>query len=94
MMDTGPALIAWESVCKPKAQGGLGILDITVHNKALLMKFLHKFLNKVDTPWVHIIWETYYQNAPPRDKLVGSFWWKTLLKLIPLYKAHAICQAG
>ncbi|KAM3292613.1 hypothetical protein ACQJBY_036379 [Aegilops geniculata] len=93
-MDAGPALISWDSVCKPKDQGGLGILDISVHNKALLMKFLHKFLNKVDTPWVQIIWEAHYQHGPPSDKLCGSFWWKTLIKLIPLYKAHALCQAG
>lgn len=65
--ETGSALVAWDTVSKPKSHGGLGILDITTHNKALLMKFLHKFLNKVDTPWVNIIWETHYQDALPGD---------------------------
>ena len=26
--------------------------------------------------------------------MVGSFWWTVLLKLLPLYKNHSICQAG
>uniref|UniRef100_A0A452YLJ0 Uncharacterized protein n=2 Tax=Aegilops tauschii subsp. strangulata TaxID=200361 RepID=A0A452YLJ0_AEGTS len=70
--ETGSALVAWDTVSKPKSHGGLGILDITTHNKALLMKFLHKFL-KVDNPWVNIIWETHYQDTLPGDKMVGSF---------------------
>ena len=44
----GIALIAWSKVCKPKKQGGLGILDTGTHNKALLMKNVFKFLNKED----------------------------------------------
>ena len=54
-------------VCKPKAQGGLGVLDVHLHNQALLMKFLHKFFNKENTPWVKIIWEAYYQDSLPGD---------------------------
>jgi hypothetical protein len=46
----GQPMIAWDKVCKPKSHGGLGIIDIATHNQALLMKFLHKFLNKEDTP--------------------------------------------
>ena len=43
MEDRGSALIAWSKVCKPKKQGGLVILDIGTHNKALLMKHLQSF---------------------------------------------------
>lgn len=63
--DTGFALVAWEKVCKPKTHGGLGVLDLATHNQALLMKYLHKFMNKEDSPWVNIIWETYYQDYLP-----------------------------
>lgn len=55
MKDKGSALIAWGKFCKPKHQGGLGILDVATHNKALLMKNLHKFLNKVNLPWINLI---------------------------------------
>lgn len=80
------ALISWDKVCQPKSHGGLGILDAQTHNQALLMKHLHKFLNKVDIPWVSIIWETYNSNNIPSSKPVGSFWWKVVLKLLAVFK--------
>lgn len=88
----GSALIAWEVVCKPKNHGGLWVLDILKQNKALLIKNLHKFFNKASLPWVKLIWKTYYDDGPPQGKLEGSFWWKSHLKLIPLYKEVATCQ--
>lgn len=77
MEDRGTALIAWSKVCKPKQQGGLRILDIAVHNKALLMKNIYNFLNKVETPRVKLIWEKYYMANPPLGRPEGSFWWKS-----------------
>jgi len=55
-------LIAWKKVTTPKENGGLGVIDLKVQNQALLMKFLHKFFNKEDIPWVLLIWHTYYNN--------------------------------
>lgn len=46
----GTCLVAWETACKPKDQGGLGIIDIKSQNNALLLKFLDKFYNKADIP--------------------------------------------
>jgi len=82
MEDSGTTLIAWSKVCQPKKYGGLGILDIALHNKALLMKNLLKFFNKDDIPWVNLIWEKYYQTEAPRGKVEGSFWWKTHISLM------------
>ena len=92
--ERGSVLISWKKVCLPKSHGGLGVLDIHLHNQALLMKFLHKFFNKADTPWVKIIWETYYQDCLPSDKMVGSFWWRGILKTLPAFKLYAICKPG
>jgi hypothetical protein len=49
-------------VCRPKDKGGVGILNLKVQNEALLLKYLHKFYNKVNTPWVKLIWNTYYRE--------------------------------
>lgn len=56
--------------------------DIKAQNKALLMKFLHKFYNKVDLPWVHLTWKCFFYKraAPPcAQSSVGSFWWRDIL---------------
>jgi len=38
-------LTKWEVVCTPKDQGGLGVLNLDVHNKCLLSKWLFKLIN-------------------------------------------------
>jgi hypothetical protein len=51
----GGNLVAWPTVMKPKEKGGLGVINLRLQNDALLLKQLHKFYNKVDTPWVSLI---------------------------------------
>jgi hypothetical protein len=50
----GGYLVAWKVACRIKADGGLEIIDLRAHNVALLMKFMHKFYNWADLPWVNI----------------------------------------
>jgi len=50
-----PPKAAWEMVCVPKEDGGLGIINLEKQNEALLMKNLDKFYNKKDIPWVSLI---------------------------------------
>jgi hypothetical protein len=91
----GTALIAWKKICRPKNQGGLGVLDLQVQNKALLLKNLHKFYNRHDIPWVNLVWNSYYSNGNlPGRRFEGSFWWKAHLKLIDTYKAMGRCNLG
>ena len=59
------SLAAWDLVCLPKNKGGLGVLNLRVQNEALLMKFLHKFYNHHDIPWVGLIWNSYYDSSVP-----------------------------
>lgn len=77
-----------------KEQGGLGIIDIKDQNTALL-KFLDKFFNKSDIPWVKLTWSKLYANkqTPPQARsAVGSFWWKEIMGLFGKYQAMAICK--
>ena len=93
--DHRPAMVAWRTVCRPKDQGGLGVMDIFVQNKALLLKNLHKFYNRHNIPWVNLIWETHYNgDLLPGNSWIGSFWWKANLKLIDNFKSLARCHIG
>jgi hypothetical protein len=72
-------------VCKPKDKWGLGIMDFRKQNEGLLMKHLHKFYNKHDTPWVQLVWQYYSHEISHVSKLCGSFGWKGIMKLVNKY---------
>jgi hypothetical protein len=81
------SLAAWDLVCKPKKCGGLGIVNFQKQNDALLIKFLDKFYNKVDLPWVHLLWSEYsLDNIPHAKNLTGSFWWRDVLKQVDNFR--------
>jgi len=90
---TGQPKVAWKLVCKDKSEGGLGIIDLKTQNQALLMKNLDKFFNKKEIPWVHMVWEKLYSNNRlPAHTRKGSFWWRSIIKLLPLFKGFAQIQ--
>lgn len=88
-----PPQVAWSSVCRPKLQG-VGVINLTLQNRALLMKILHKFFNRADIPWVNIIWTNHYSHSLPSDRPVGSFWWRDVLKTLEPFKSIARVEIG
>jgi hypothetical protein len=92
----GKCLVKWENVCKPKKSGGLGVLNLRTQNIALLLKFLFKFMNRQDIPWVQLIWQAHYSNGkiPQSSNACGSFWWKDCLSLLGTFLNLAHCKAG
>jgi hypothetical protein len=86
---------AWSLVCRELNKGGLGVIDLRTQNEALLIKFLHKFFNKEDIPWVSLVWEKYYNFGKlPGEIKKGSFWWRDILKLLIKFKGMARVQVG
>jgi hypothetical protein len=75
-------------ICKPKDQGGLGILNLRMQKQALLKNNLHKFYNHADIPWVNLVWHAYYDNrgTPQSINTKASFWWKDCIALEDIYK--------
>jgi hypothetical protein len=59
MNKKGNCLAAWSNVQKPKSQGGLGVINLAVQHKALLIKHLHNFFNRADIPWVDLTWKAF-----------------------------------
>jgi hypothetical protein len=86
---------AWKMVTKPKLKGGLGVINLRLQNEVQLMKKFHKLFNKHDLPWGKLIWTKYYTNGTVRGHTMkGSFWWKSILKLLNVYKGIARAKAG
>lgn len=51
-----------------------------------MLKYLHKFYNHHDIPWVKLVWDTYYHEVVPHaTALCGSFWWRDIFKLAEKY---------
>jgi len=94
--DRSPSKAAWELVCLPKSGGGLEVLNLQTQNEALLLKNLHKFYNRLDIPWVNLIWERHYSSGalPNSSNRVGSFWWKDFLKLLDSFKGLAMVNVA
>jgi hypothetical protein len=89
------SLAAWDLVCRPKKKGGLGVLNLKIQNEGLLLKYLHKFYNKTDTPWVQLLWNTYYTGKVPHAlDPCGSLWWRDVFKLSPIYRGIAVSSTG
>jgi hypothetical protein len=74
-------MVAWNKCTRPKMKGGLGIVNLRNQNMVLLLKFLDKFYNKRDIPWVNLIWNSYYANGE-------------ILKLCDEFRAIAKCNIG
>jgi hypothetical protein len=51
-------LAKWHIICRPKEQGGLGILDLDIQNKCLLSKWLYKLINE-DGAWQQLLRNKY-----------------------------------
>ena len=88
------SLASLDMICKPRKSGGLGIVDFHKQNQGLLMKHLHKFFNKEDVPWVKLVWRHYPEGVPQSAAPCGSFWWRDVIKLAPIYFGFCIVQVG
>jgi hypothetical protein len=88
----GYNLAAWDFVRKPKAKGGLGVINLSVQNDALLLKQLDKFYKQENIQWVNLICQKYYNGTVPHlAKEKGSFWWKDILRLNVQFRGVARC---
>uniref|UniRef100_A0A803PTY7 Reverse transcriptase domain-containing protein n=1 Tax=Cannabis sativa TaxID=3483 RepID=A0A803PTY7_CANSA len=88
----GPGLIAWDSLCHPKANGGLGFKRVHEWNKAAMGKYIWAISNKEDSlwlKWIHCFYiqnEDWWQYQPPTQ---GSWYWRRLVTLKNQFKELA-----
>jgi len=81
------AKVAWDKVCAPKKERGLGIKKLEVWNKASLLIHIWNLFARASSLWV-----AWVQDVWLKGKSFGQvpipqtcFWgWKKILKLCPI----------
>ncbi|GJV42097.1 reverse transcriptase zinc-binding domain-containing protein [Tanacetum coccineum] len=86
-MRRGMAKVAWEDVCLPKEEGGLGIRRLGPFNQALVVSHMWKILTLKDSLWVKWIHayklrDRNFWDIPMRGNMTWG--WRNLLHLRPL----------
>ncbi|KAL0790255.1 hypothetical protein Bca101_006501 [Brassica carinata] len=81
------AKIAWDTVCLPKKEGGLGIRSIQVWNQVLGLKFIWLLLSRSPSLWSdwhtteHLSTCSFWEITPSQT---DSWAWKKILQLHPI----------
>jgi hypothetical protein len=56
-------MASWESLCRPKDQGGLGIINTQIMNECLLTKWIWKISRGSDDTWYKILEAKYMPDG-------------------------------
>ena len=76
-------LAKWDILCRPKDQGGLGILNLQLQNKCLLAKLLVNLLN-TNSLWQYLLTNKYLRSkslSQVKAKPYDSHFWRGLMKI-------------
>lgn len=65
-------LIAWDSLCKPKDEGGLGFHNLRTLNKAHMMKLVWSMISNPDKLWVRIMKAKYSCGVQAMPRFVHN----------------------
>ncbi|CAI0409373.1 unnamed protein product [Linum tenue] len=87
-------LVTWETVCKPKEEGGLGLRSARALNLAYIMKLCWNFITDNNTLWIRILQDKYIKTNSDgtismRHQRVSRLW-KGMLEAFPLVKQGTI----
>lgn len=87
-LSTQKAKIAWNDVCKPIEEGGLGLRNLLEANKVVCHKLIWRVLSARSSLWVKWIWSYLIRKGSycsvKEKSTLGSWMWKKLLKMRPL----------
>ncbi|GKA24782.1 hypothetical protein Tco_0710815 [Tanacetum coccineum] len=86
---SGKAKVAWEVVCLPKDEGGIGIRRLDTFNKPLMTTHVWKLLTRKESllvQWIHAykLRGRSFWDVPYRGNM--SWGWRNILKLRPLIR--------
>ena len=93
----GNAKVAWYDLCLPKSEGGIGLRNLSLWNKALTLRLVWLQFSGSNSLWVtwnkeHRLKRCNYWNAEPQPS--HSWIWKALIPLRPLARHLIGCNIG
>ncbi|GJR78441.1 putative RNA-directed DNA polymerase, eukaryota, reverse transcriptase zinc-binding domain protein [Tanacetum coccineum] len=93
----GKSKVAWEVVCLPMKEGGLGVRRLELFNKALMVTHIWNLLSRKESLWVK--WVHAYKlrgrnffEVPFRGNMTWG--WRKILQLRPLIRDHIWFRIG
>ncbi|KAJ4795554.1 RNA-directed DNA polymerase (reverse transcriptase)-related family protein [Rhynchospora pubera] len=90
------SLLAWDRVCLPRVHGGLGLIDFSLHNKAILLRWLWKLYTDRSSLWFKVanflLAAQRGCKSPSLWISEGSFFWRDLRSLFPLFQLSTRIQ--
>lgn len=89
--------VAWDKICRPIEEGGLGVKDLTAFNEALLLKNLWKVASGEEALWVDLVRSKYLPRSvlwqSKRTYNCTSFW-RALMNLRDKLLPHVRVKLG
>ena len=89
--------LAWNKLCKPKVEGGLGFRDIENFNLALLGKQVWRLIHNTDSLLYKVFKARYFPRCTIMDvevSLNGSYAWQSILKARHVISMGATWRIG
>lgn len=77
--------VSWDNICKTKEEGGLGIKNLGLFNKALLGKWVWRLVTEEERLWVRVIKSKYgvvgeiERRGGRRRRCLN--WWRYLMRI-------------
>ena len=89
-------MVKWSEVCKPKDQGGLGVISSKRMNIALLSKWLWRIETGDGGLWLQIIRAKYLRLQPLAfaSRTGGSQFWQAIIQLMPVLRIGTSILVG
>lgn len=83
-------MVKWAAVCRPKRQGGLGIINTRLMNVALLSKWIWKLSKNETGLWAELLKAKYFLNGTFFESSApGSPFWNGIQKIKPAFAMEA-----
>ncbi|XP_008788907.2 uncharacterized protein LOC103706552 [Phoenix dactylifera] len=92
----GVHLVAWEQVCRPTSEGGLGVQSLIERREAFIARHAARFILEPHGFWSQVMAARYGRGAlgVAQSGRRVSFMWRKIGRYLPSVSAHIRCLIG